>query len=37
MGYISKPLEKTEVFQTDIIRRIHKEKPHYDDPGKLHE
>jgi NitT/TauT family transport system substrate-binding protein len=37
MGYISKPLEKTEVFQTDIIERIHKEKPHYSDPGKLRE
>jgi NitT/TauT family transport system substrate-binding protein len=35
MGYISKPLGKTDVFQTDIIERIHKEKPHYDDPGKL--
>jgi len=35
MGYISKPLGKPDVFQTDIIERIHKEKPHYDDPGKL--
>ena len=35
MGYISKPLGKTDVFQTDIIERIHKEKPHDDDPGKL--
>jgi NitT/TauT family transport system substrate-binding protein len=35
MGYISKPLTKPDVFQTDIIERIHKDKPHYDDPGKL--
>jgi NitT/TauT family transport system substrate-binding protein len=35
MGYISKPLEKKEVFHTDIIDRIHKEKAHYDDPDKL--
>ena len=35
MGYLSKPLAKLDVFQTDIIDRIHKEKPHYDDPGKL--
>ncbi len=35
MGYISKPLVKADIFQTDIIERIHKEKPHYDDPGKL--
>jgi NitT/TauT family transport system substrate-binding protein len=35
MGYISKPLTKPDVFQTDIIERVHKEKPHYDDPGKL--
>lgn len=35
MGYISKPLTKPDIFQTDIIERIHREKPHYDDPGKL--
>jgi NitT/TauT family transport system substrate-binding protein len=35
MGYISKPLTKADIFQTDIIDRVHKEKPHYDDPGKL--
>jgi NitT/TauT family transport system substrate-binding protein len=35
MGYISKPLAKPDVFQTDIIEKIHKEKPHYDDPGRL--
>lgn len=35
MGYISKPLGKTDIFQTDIIKRIHKEKPHYDDPCML--
>jgi NitT/TauT family transport system substrate-binding protein len=35
MGYISKSLTEPNVFQTDIIERIHKEKPHYDDPGKL--
>jgi NitT/TauT family transport system substrate-binding protein len=35
MGYLSKPLAKPDVFHTSIIDRIHKEKPHYDDPGKL--
>jgi NitT/TauT family transport system substrate-binding protein len=35
MGYISKPLAKEDVFWTEIIDRIHKEKPHYDNPGKL--
>ncbi|WXG46796.1 MAG: ABC transporter substrate-binding protein [Candidatus Atabeyarchaeum deiterrae] len=35
MGYISKPLSKSDVFQTEIIDRIHKEKPHYSDPGTL--
>ena len=35
MGYISKPLGKVDVFQTDIIERIHREKPHYSDPCML--
>jgi NitT/TauT family transport system substrate-binding protein len=35
MGYISKPLVKSDIFQTDIIERIHRERPHYDDPGRL--
>jgi NitT/TauT family transport system substrate-binding protein len=32
MGYISKSLDTVDVFQTDIIERIHREKPHYNDP-----
>jgi NitT/TauT family transport system substrate-binding protein len=35
MGYISKPLSKVDIFRTDIIERIHKEKPHYNDPSML--
>lgn len=35
MGYISKSLGKIDVFQTDIIERIHREKPHYNDPSML--
>nr|MDO8100407.1 ABC transporter substrate-binding protein [Candidatus Njordarchaeota archaeon] len=35
MGYITKPLAKADVFFTEIIDRIHKEKPHYDNPAKL--
>jgi len=35
MGYITKPLSKKDVFWTKIIDRIHKEKPHYGNPGKL--
>jgi len=35
MRYISKPLSKADIFQTDIIERIHVEKPHYNDPYML--
>jgi len=35
MEYISKSLGKVDVFQTDIIERIHREKPHYNDPCML--
>jgi NitT/TauT family transport system substrate-binding protein len=35
MGYISKFLGKDDIFQTDIIERIHREKPHYDYPYML--
>jgi len=34
-GYISKSLNAGNVFHTDLIERIHREKPHYDDPGVL--
>jgi NitT/TauT family transport system substrate-binding protein len=35
MGYISKSPSRVDIFQTDIIERIHREKSHYDDPCKL--
>lgn len=35
MGYISKPLSRVDIFQTDLIESIHGEKPHYGDPGTL--
>ena len=34
-GYISKPINADSIFHTDLIKRIHVEKPHYDDPGVL--
>jgi NitT/TauT family transport system substrate-binding protein len=35
MRYITKSLGKADVFQTDLVERIHKEKPHYSKPGQL--
>jgi NitT/TauT family transport system substrate-binding protein len=35
MGYMDKPLKKADIFDTKLVDGIHKEKPHYDDPGKL--
>lgn len=35
MGYISKPLSKEDVFYPEIVESIHKEKPHYENPGML--
>ncbi|MFX1563600.1 MAG: ABC transporter substrate-binding protein [Promethearchaeota archaeon] len=35
MGYISKHLDYNEVFHPDLINQIHKENPHYGNPGKL--
>lgn len=35
MGYISKSLGKDDIFDKDIIDRIHGEKPHYSDPSML--
>ncbi len=35
MGYISRLLTRDDVFYTDLIERIHAEKPHYGDPGML--
>ena len=34
-SYISKPLSADDIFHTDLIERIHLEKPHYNDPGML--
>lgn len=34
-GYISKSLKADEIFHTQFIERIHREKPHYDDPSML--
>lgn len=34
-GYISRSLSAEDVFHADFIERIHREKPHYDDPGVL--
>jgi NitT/TauT family transport system substrate-binding protein len=34
-GYINKPLAVDDVFYKSLTERIHPEKPHYDDPGKL--
>jgi NitT/TauT family transport system substrate-binding protein len=35
MGYIANPLKRTDIFDTKLVERIHKVKPHYDDPGNL--
>lgn len=35
MGYVSKSLGREDIFKTDMIERIHSEKPHYNDPGLL--
>jgi len=35
LGYISKTLTKNDVFHTELIEKIHLEKPHYGDPGML--
>ncbi|WXG44408.1 MAG: ABC transporter substrate-binding protein [Promethearchaeati archaeon SRVP18_Atabeyarchaeia-1] len=35
MGYISRPLKRVDIFDTKLVESTHKEKPHYDDPGKL--
>jgi len=35
LGYISRPLTKNDVFHTELIEKIHPEKPHYSDPGML--
>ena len=35
LGYISRPLTKKDVFHTELIEKIHPEKPHYSDPGML--
>jgi len=35
MRYIYKSLGKSDIFHTDIIDRVHREKPHYNDPSVL--
>lgn len=34
-GYISNVLNAGDVFHTDFVERIHREKPHYGDPERL--
>lgn len=34
-GYIHSSLDKGDIFHSSFIERLHPEKPHYDDPGKL--
>ena len=35
MGYISKSLSKADVFDLQLIEKVHSEPQHYDDPGRL--
>ncbi|HWQ20527.1 MAG TPA: ABC transporter substrate-binding protein [Methanotrichaceae archaeon] len=35
MGYITRPLDKDEVFYTRAIEKVHPAQDHYGDPGKL--
>jgi len=34
-SYISNVLNARDVFHTNFVERIHREKPHYNDPGRL--
>jgi NitT/TauT family transport system substrate-binding protein len=35
MGYLTRDLEKEDVFYTEIIQKVHHGEHHYDNPGKL--
>jgi hypothetical protein len=35
MGYLTRELEKEDVFYTEIIQKVHPGEHHYDNPGKL--
>ncbi len=35
MGYLTRDLEKEDVFYTEIIEKVHPGEHHYDNPGKL--
>ena len=35
MGYLTRDLEKEDVFYTEIIQKVHPGEHHYDNPGKL--
>ena len=35
MGYIKQGLTESEVFETSLIRRVHTEAPHYNNPANL--